>query len=894
MTRSHCNAHPLVILRSLRSLGHGHLAMAAALGLLSLATGWPASAATITVDASKKTAGNPHFWSASVGTGTASLTLRSDLQTHYKIGNREAGFQRVRGHGVLNDDMGIYKASGSPDFTKFDTYLTAISTANMRPILELDFMPTALATGGDMHSPPSDNTAYKNFIKAVVQHCVDKFGASDVGNWYIEVWNEPDYSGFWKNTDMNAYYTLYDNAASAITSVLPNALVGGPATTGPSKIAAFLQHCKTAGSPVAFASSHVYPGGDGTKTSSTTADASGLLNDNNSRRSQITSGGYTTSAVKSFNTEWNSSYSGQGGNPADVVKSMDNHWNVGFILKSIKLLTDVNSGDTPQIDVASYWVLSDVFDESSGTANSYMLSHSSQPFGQVFGLMTVQGMRKAAFNAFKLLNYLGPNRLSSGGGGSDTSGGINLMATMSDAGDSLQILLYDYNNTLNTPSGSGDSQAIAVSNLPAALAGKEIFVTTYTVDEKNSNPYSVWTGLGSPTSPSESDWEKMHQAQHLAVSTTKQTLTDATFSTTVSMLKQSGMLVILSAKRPLMGRDALVEIEGEDYDGVSGATKEDSGDSVTLGQSISFGKSGDYVFFDNVDFTDDGVGTVQLRVKSSADTTLELLQGSATGTSLGKCTVSNTSGSWATQTCTLSQAATGFSDSSPLYLVAGGALHLNYIKFQAGNTPPPTGGTGAGGSAPGGASGSAPGGAGGSSPIVTGGSGAGASGTARGGAGGSVTAAGGSAAGGAAGSARGGATGSGNGGAGSSGTGAAGNGSGGSGGVGNTGQGGNGNIGQGGGNGNGGSSSSGNTGDGGNPGQGGNGNSGQGGNGNPSSGNGGNSGSGGSSSTAGGGSSGCSCRVGTGSDGSSSGTLLMVGLAAVAFGLRRQRARRCR
>jgi hypothetical protein len=37
---------------------------------------------------------------ASVGTGTAALTLRSDLQTHYKIGNREIGFQRVRGHGV--------------------------------------------------------------------------------------------------------------------------------------------------------------------------------------------------------------------------------------------------------------------------------------------------------------------------------------------------------------------------------------------------------------------------------------------------------------------------------------------------------------------------------------------------------------------------------------------------------------------------------------------------------------------------------------------------------------------------------------------------------------------------------------------------------------------------
>ena len=65
----------------------------------------------------------------------------------------------------------------------------------------------------------------------------------------------------------------------------------------------------------------------------------------------------------------------------------------------------------------SYWVLSDVFDESSGPSGSYILGQGGNlPFGRVFGLMTFQGMRKAAFNAFKMLNYLGPKRLMSGGG----------------------------------------------------------------------------------------------------------------------------------------------------------------------------------------------------------------------------------------------------------------------------------------------------------------------------------------------------------------------------------------------------------------------------------------------------------------------------------------------
>ena len=175
-----------------------------------------------------------------------------------------------------------------------------------------------------------------------------------------------------------------------------------------------------------FVSSHVYPGADGASP----ANATGLLNDNNARLAQIASGGYTTATVKSFNTEWNSAYSGQGGNPGDANLSMDNHWNAGFILKGVKLLSDQNQGDTPPLDVFSYWVLSDIFDESGGPSGSYILGQGGDlPFGRVFGLMTFQGVRKAAFNAFKMLNYLGPRRLMSGGGtGGD---GVDAMATTS-------------------------------------------------------------------------------------------------------------------------------------------------------------------------------------------------------------------------------------------------------------------------------------------------------------------------------------------------------------------------------------------------------------------------------------------------------------------------------
>jgi xylan 1,4-beta-xylosidase len=631
-----------------RSSAPGRLGTAAA-AVLAIAFGSGraahATSYTITVDASSQTAGNPHFWSASVGTGTASLTLRSDLQTHYKLANRELGMQRVRGHGVLNDDMGIFKSAGSYDWSKFDKYLDAIVSAGMRPVMELSFMPTALAKSGNSRDVPKDYAVYKQFIQAVVQHCVDKYGAADVGQWYFEVWNEPDYAGFWNGT-INDYYTLYDNAVDGATAVLPNVIIGGPATTGPDKIAAFLQHCKTANKRVTFASSHVYPGGASTGKA---ASGAGLVNDNNTRVSQITSGGYTTATVKSINTEWNSSYSGQGGGTGDVLLSMDNHWNAGFILKSIKLLSDKNSGDTPPGEIFSYWVLSDVFDESTGPSGSYILSkNGTLPFGGVFGLMTFQGVRKAAYNAFRMLNYLGPKRLKSAGGtGSD---GVDAMATVSASGDELQILVYDYYATLNT-SGS-DDVSITVSNLPATLSGKELFVTHFRVDETHSNPYSVWASQNKPTAPTEAQWQAMRQAQHLALlqPVSKMAVTTS-FTTSFMIPRQAGSLIILGTKRPVTGRNALVEIEGEDYDGQSGAAKEDSGDTGQ-GQSLA-GTSGASVFFDNVDFSDAGVDAVQLRVNAQAATTLQLHADTATGPTVGMCSIAATSGAWATQTCTL-------------------------------------------------------------------------------------------------------------------------------------------------------------------------------------------------------------------------------------------------
>ena len=205
---------------------HRVAALVAGFGILTSGRGASAASYDIAIDASNSPSGNPRFWNTAVGVGTASLTLRADLQTQYKLANRELGMQRVRGHGVLKDDMGIFQWTGGTatptyDWTKLDTYLAAIAAAGMRPMMELSFMPTALAKSGNDKDPAKDLAVYTKYIQAVVLHCVDKFGAADVAKWYWEVWNEPNYPGFWNGTQAD-YFAMYDAAVAGATAALPN------------------------------------------------------------------------------------------------------------------------------------------------------------------------------------------------------------------------------------------------------------------------------------------------------------------------------------------------------------------------------------------------------------------------------------------------------------------------------------------------------------------------------------------------------------------------------------------------------------------------------------------------------------------------------------------------
>ena len=113
-------------------------------------SGW-AQERLIEVDAKAiKGSLNPTF-NACIGAGRANEGLRADWQHQLAEIKRDAGFRYIRMHGLLTDDMGLYRvdAQGKEhyNFQYIDALYDYLLSIHVKPFVELGFMPAALASG---------------------------------------------------------------------------------------------------------------------------------------------------------------------------------------------------------------------------------------------------------------------------------------------------------------------------------------------------------------------------------------------------------------------------------------------------------------------------------------------------------------------------------------------------------------------------------------------------------------------------------------------------------------------------------------------------------------------------------------------------------------------------
>lgn len=455
---------------------------------------------TIDVDASRVKGRRNDFFRRVVGAGRAAEGLRADWQRDLAVVHRECGFEYIRFHGLLQDEMGVYHedVSGKPtyNFQYVDALYDRILDIGMKPFVELGFMPEALASGSQTIfwwkgnvTPPRDYAKWASLVEALVRHWTERYGHDEVASWYFEIWNEPNISPFW-SADQAEYFKLMSATAAAIKRVSVDYRVGGPATAGHGWISDTIAYAAANGVPLDFVSTHDY------------GVRGGALDEHGVQqlfldpaRDAIVSGvrGVREEIQKSampelplHYTEWSTSYSSR-----DPVH--DSYVSAPYILSRLKGVEGI-------ADSMSYWTFTDIFEES-GTVPS--------PFHGGFGMLNFQGLRKPSFFAYQFLNRLGDVEIAS----SDPES----WACSSRAG--VQVLFWNYTppNTKESNQDYFRRELPAPETAPARVAISSLEpgsyeLRVYRIGYRSNDVYDAYLALGAPRSLSREQVRQLAQS----------------------------------------------------------------------------------------------------------------------------------------------------------------------------------------------------------------------------------------------------------------------------------------------------------------------------------------------------------------------------------------------
>lgn len=445
---------------------------------------------SITIDYNKPAGQMNTMFRECIGAGRANEGLRADWQQQLAVVKEECGFRYIRMHGLLTDDMGVYREdeNGNPQYNYqyIDVLYDYILETGMKPFVELGFMPQSLASGNQTLfwwrgniTPPKDWNRWGDLIRNLTLHFTERYGSEEVKTWYFEVWNEPNLKdGFWAGT-MEDYFKLYSFAVQAIKIVNPEYKVGGPATAGAAWVPEMIHFCDTAQLPIDFISTHSYGVRQGyldeTGTSGTILDENrwAVSGDVINSRRQISES--VMPDLELHYTEWSSSYT-----PADPIH--DSYHQAPYILEKLK-----QSGDAA--NSMSYWVFTDIFEEAGPRFT---------PFHGGFGLLNYQGIKKPAYHAYSFLNRLGETELANSDSSSwackSESGGFQVLLwdyTYTHPGDSVLNQMYYVRDLPSKPKGK---LTVEIANVPPGKYRLEIYRTGYRVND----PYTTYLFMGRP------------------------------------------------------------------------------------------------------------------------------------------------------------------------------------------------------------------------------------------------------------------------------------------------------------------------------------------------------------------------------------------------------------
>lgn len=473
-----------------------------------------------------------------VGTGRMGLALHKEYHDQLAYVQKGIGFKYIRGHGLFCDDMAIYQERTDREgnttieynFTYLDRVFDDYLSLNIRPFLELGFMPYAMKSQENyvFHwkgntSPPKDYELWCDMVKATLRHLIDRYGEDEVLNWPIEVWNEPNLWGFWYKADMEEYFKLYTYSANAVKEVDERLKVGGPAICGGADekwMRGFLNYCRENKPPLDFITRHHYTthfpkpqGHYGYASLMGTREALDTLKNVKAMISEYDE----FKDLPFYITEFNTSY----------IPNCPMHDTNENAVELARTLSEI--GD--YVDGYSYWTFGDVFEEQGVP---FSLFHGG------FGMLADRCIPKPTYWTFKFFKDVK---------GECIYRGENAVVTK-QADGSLKGVLWNVTRDSNT-------EALELgfeTNLPEG----EYVLITKTVDEGCCNPLKTWHDMGEKKMPKDDEIEIIRASANPLIKTARVDGTSLDFK-----LGKNAMVYFELKKAPIQGD------RGYDYDRVA-------------------------------------------------------------------------------------------------------------------------------------------------------------------------------------------------------------------------------------------------------------------------------------------------------------------------------------
>ena len=378
-----------------------------------------------------------HTWRNIMTVGCAADLLVGDIQHIVRKMKTEIGFRYIKFSGILSDALHVYHQDnrGKPvyNFAYIDKVFDFLTGIGLKPIIPFSFMPAALAKDptrllfGHLISEPADLAGWRDLVRAVTMHLLERYGEEEVRSWHFCVWSQPDTpQSLYGFSSDEAFYEFYRQTWLAVKSCHRQLSFGTPPTfyiveeKYENWYLPFLRWCRNNGCMPDFLNFHYYDTSL-TQNATDSQDLFGFVSSMTLRsvpdgfrnfvdqvRSEREKLGLRTTPI--LLTEWNNTPSQQ-----DLLN--DTCFKSCYIVKNILENYD-------RLDGFGYWSLTDWMGEAPLPQQTF--------FGGL-GLFTVSGIPKASYYALWLLRQLGDTFVGKGEGWFATR-----------QGDRYILMLYNY------------------------------------------------------------------------------------------------------------------------------------------------------------------------------------------------------------------------------------------------------------------------------------------------------------------------------------------------------------------------------------------------------------------------------------------------------------------